>query len=51
VSHNIKTDLTEIGCEGVDWMHLAQERVQLRTLTNTAMRLRVPYKTGNFLTS
>jgi hypothetical protein len=25
---NIKMDLKEIGCEGVDWFHLSQERVQ-----------------------
>jgi hypothetical protein len=25
---NIKGDLTETGCEGVDWIQLAQDRVQ-----------------------
>jgi len=25
---NIRTDLREIGCEGVDWIHIAQERDQ-----------------------
>jgi hypothetical protein len=24
--HNIKIDLKEIGCEGVDWIHLAQDK-------------------------
>jgi hypothetical protein len=38
---NIKTDVTEIGWEGVDWMHLAQDRDQLRVLVNTVMKLRV----------
>jgi hypothetical protein len=39
---NIRIDLTEILWEGVDWMHLAQYRVQLRTLMNTKMNLRLP---------
>jgi hypothetical protein len=40
--YNIKMDLREIGCEGVDWMHLAQDRDQCRRLVNTVMKLRVP---------
>jgi hypothetical protein len=48
--HNIKIVLRKIEWEGVDWIHLAQHRVRLRTLVNTVvMNLRVPYKTGNFL--
>jgi hypothetical protein len=39
---NIKTDLTEIGWDGVDWIELAQDRDQWRALVNTAMNLRVP---------
>jgi hypothetical protein len=27
---NIKTDLKEAGCDDVDWIHLAQNRVQAR---------------------
>jgi hypothetical protein len=30
-------DIGEIGWEGVDWMHLAQDRYQWRALVNTAM--------------
>jgi hypothetical protein len=32
---NIRMDLREIGWEGVDWMHLAQDRVQWRAVVNT----------------
>jgi hypothetical protein len=35
-------DLREIGWEGVDWMHLAQDRDQKRVVVNTVMNLRVP---------
>jgi hypothetical protein len=37
--------------EGVDWIHLAQDRDRWRALVNTIMNLRVPQRTGNFLTS
>jgi len=36
--NNIIMDLREIGCEGVEWMDLAQDRDQWRALVN----LRVP---------
>jgi hypothetical protein len=39
---NIKIDLREIGCDGVDWVDLAQDRDQWRALVNTVMNLRVP---------
>jgi hypothetical protein len=46
---NIRMDLKEIGWEGVDWMHLAQDR---GALVNTVINLlRIPLKAGNFLTS
>jgi hypothetical protein len=32
----------EIGWEEVVWMHLAQDRDQLRAFVNTAMNLEVP---------
>jgi hypothetical protein len=34
---NIGMNLREIGWEVVDWMHLAQDRDQWRTLVNTVM--------------
>jgi hypothetical protein len=40
--NNIKMNLREIGWDGVDWIELAQDRDQWRTLVNTAMNLRVP---------
>jgi hypothetical protein len=36
---NTKTDPEEVGCETVDWIHLAQDRVQWRALVNTIMKL------------
>jgi hypothetical protein len=49
--YNIKIDLKQIECEDVNWIHLAQDRVQWRALVNTAMNLRVSSRAGNFLTS
>jgi hypothetical protein len=34
--------LREIGWDGVDWIELAQDRGQWRTLVNTVIDLRVP---------
>jgi hypothetical protein len=41
-------DVKEIVWEVVDWMHLAQDRVQWRVVGNTEMNLRVPYKAESF---
>jgi hypothetical protein len=38
----IRMDRAEIGWEGMDWMHLAQDRDQWWILVNTVMSLRVP---------
>jgi hypothetical protein len=35
-------DLREIGWEGVEWIHLVQDREQWRALVNMVMNLRVP---------
>jgi hypothetical protein len=35
-------DLREIGWDGMDWIHLAQNMDQGRALVNTIMNLRVP---------
>jgi hypothetical protein len=39
---NIKMDLRETGIDGVNWIRLAQDRVQWRACVNTVMNLRVP---------
>jgi hypothetical protein len=38
----IKIDIREIGWDGMDWIHLAQDRNQWVALVNTVMNLRVP---------
>jgi len=39
---NINMDVQEVGCGGVDWNDLNQDRERLRTLVNAVMNLRVP---------
>jgi hypothetical protein len=41
-------DTKEIRCEGVNWIELAQDRIQWRALVNTVL---VPEKAGNILTT
>ena len=48
---NIKMDLQAVGCEGMDWIKLAQDRDRWQALLNVVMNLRVPQNVGNFLTS
>jgi hypothetical protein len=46
---NIKTNLKAIRCEGVDWIHVAQDREQCVALVNTVRILRVSINGGEFL--
>jgi hypothetical protein len=40
--NNIKLDLREIGIDGVNWIQMAQDRVQWQAFVNMVMNLWVP---------
>jgi len=39
---DIKMDLQEVGCVGMEWIELAQDKDRWRELVNAAMNLRAP---------
>jgi len=39
---NIKMDIQDVGCRGMDWIELAQDRDRWRALVNAVMKLPVP---------
>jgi hypothetical protein len=39
---NINLDLQDVGCEGMDWIDVTQDRERWRALVNAAINLRIP---------
>jgi hypothetical protein len=39
---NIRKDLQEVGCVGMDWIGLTQDRERLRAIVKVVMKFQVP---------
>jgi hypothetical protein len=48
---NIKLDLQEVGCGGMDWIEVAKVKDRWQALVNAVVNCRVPLNEGSFLTS
>jgi len=44
-------NIQEVGCEGMDWIDLAEDRDRSRALVIAAINIRVPKNAGNVFTS
>jgi hypothetical protein len=47
----LKMDLKELECEGMQWIHLAQDRNQWPVLVNRVTKLQIPQNSVNCLKS
>lgn len=43
-----KSNITETDCNDIKYSHMIRERFRMHVVTDTALKLRVPYKDGNF---